>query len=195
MPQTPSNPLTLGTPAADFLLPDAEGRLHALADFAEKPALLVVFLSNRCPFVVHIREHFARFAREYGARGLQVVGINANDTGQKEGETLADVGEQAKTVGYDFPYLKDVAQDVAKAYGAACTPDFFLFDQDRKLAYHGQYDAARPSNDVPVTGDDLRAAVEAVLDGQAPLAQQTPSIGCNIKWQPGNEPAWFSTAA
>lgn len=195
MPHTLSNELTLGTPAADFLLPDTTGRLHALADFADKPALLVVFLSNRCPFVIHIREHFARFAREYGERGLQVIGINANDPGQKEGESLIDIADQVQTAGYTFPYLKDIAQDVAKAYGAACTPDFFLFDQERKLAYHGQYDASRPSNDTPVTGTDLQAAVEAVLEGQAPSSQQVSSIGCNIKWQPGNEPSWFSTAA
>lgn len=195
MAHTPSNPITIGTKAADFLLPDAEGRLHALNDFADKPALLVAFISNRCPFVLHIREHLAQFARTYAPLGLQVVAINANDPAQRPEESLAAIGEEVARIGYEFPYLKDEAQTVAKAYGAACTPDLFLFDRERRLAYHGQYDASRPGNDIPVTGDDLRAAVEVVIEGNAPPVDQHPSIGCNIKWRAGNEPAWFSAVA
>lgn len=195
MPKTESNAIALGAPAADFLLPDAQGRLYRLDDFSDKPALLVAFISNRCPFIVHIRDHLASFAREYAQHGLQVVAINSNDPDAHPEETLSRIGQEVETIGYDFPYLKDYDQDVAKAYGAACTPDLFLFDQDRRLAYHGQYDDARPSNDRPVTGDDVRAAVEAVLAGQTPAARQIPSIGCNIKWRAGKEPAWFSSAA
>lgn len=195
MPKTESNPIALGTPAADFLLPDADGRLHRLADSDGRPALLVAFLSNRCPFVVLIREALADFAREYGPRGLAIVGINANDPVAHPEETLARIGQEAAQQGYDFPYLKDADQAVAKAYGAACTPDFFLFDGQRRLAYHGQFDDARPGNGKPVTGADLRAAVEKVLAGAQVEGRQVPSIGCNIKWTPGNEPEWFSSAA
>lgn len=195
MPKTKSNPIDLGTRAADFLLPDAQGVLHKLADFDAKPALLVAFISNRCPFVVLIREAFAAFARDYADKGLQVVAINANDHEAHPEETLARIGEEAKKFGYDFPYLRDASQQTAKAYGAACTPDFFLFGADRRLAYHGQFDDARPGNGRLVTGADLRAAVDAVLKGETPAADQVPSIGCNIKWSAGNEPVWFSRAA
>ncbi|KAB0678533.1 thioredoxin family protein [Aureimonas leprariae] len=195
MPKTQSNPIALGTPAADFTLPDGNGRTHALASLAGPDALLVAFLSNRCPFVVLIREAFAAFAAEYEARGLQVVGINSNDAEAHPEEHAARLAEEAERFGYVFPYLKDERQEAAKAYGAACTPDFFLFDRDRRLAYHGQFDEARPGNGKPVTGADLRAAVDAVLSGGVPSVRQTPSIGCNIKWTPGNEPAAFSTAA
>ncbi|RUX19894.1 thioredoxin family protein [Mesorhizobium sp. M2A.F.Ca.ET.042.01.1.1] len=195
MPKTESNPIELGTRAADFILPDAQGVLHRLGDFDAKPALLVAFISNRCPFVVLIREAFAAFARDYAAKGLQVVAINANDHEAHPEETLARIGEEVEKFGYSFPYLKDASQQTAKAYGAACTPDFFLFGSDRRLAYHGQFDDARPGNGKPVTGADLRAAVDTVLEGGRPAASQAPSIGCNIKWSAGNEPAWFSGAA
>ncbi|MER8385431.1 thioredoxin family protein [Mesorhizobium sp. M1428] len=195
MPKTESNPIDLGTRAADFLLPDASGVLHRLADFETKPALLVAFISNRCPFVLLIREQFAAFARDYADKGLQVVAINANDHEAHPEETLARIGEQAEEFGYTFPYLKDASQQTAKAYGAACTPDFFLFGADRRLAYHGQFDDSRPGNGRPVTGVDLRVAVNAVLKGETPAADQVPSIGCNIKWSAGNEPVWFSRAA
>lgn len=195
MPKTEANPITVGTPAAAFVLPDAEGRLHRLEDFADGPGLLVAFLSNRCPFVVLIREALAAFAAEYQPRGLAIVAINANDADAHPEETLARVGEEVRTHGYTFPYLKDVDQSVAKAYGAACTPDLFLFGRDRRLAYHGQFDDARPGNGRPVTGADLRAAADAVLAGKAVAGPQTPSIGCNIKWTKGREPAWFSSAA
>ena len=195
MPKTESNAITLGTIAPDFVLPDAEGNLHTLAEVKEQPALLVAFISNRCPFVLLIREELAKFARDYQGRGLAVVAINSNDAAAHPEETLQRIGEEVRAVGYGFPYLKDAAQDVAKAYGAACTPDFFLYDRDRTLAYHGQFDDARPGNGKAVTGLDLRTAVDAVLAGQPVEARQTPSIGCNIKWTSGNEPSWFQTAA
>ncbi|HEY0120702.1 MAG TPA: thioredoxin family protein [Rhizobium sp.] len=195
MPQTLSNPIAIGTDATDFILPDADGRLHKLGDYADKPAVLVAFISNRCPFVVLLREALAKFGRDYAPKGLQIIAINSNDAAAHPEETLARIGQEAKTYGYTFPYLKDASQGVAKSYGAACTPDFFLFGSDRKLAYHGQFDDARPGNGKPVTGADLRAAVEAVLAGAKPGPSQTPSIGCNIKWEPGNEPSWVPKAA
>ncbi|MBP1886160.1 thioredoxin family protein [Sinorhizobium mexicanum] len=194
MPKTQSNPITLGTSAPDFILPDADGNLFKLDDFKGSPAVLVAFISNRCPFVVLIREELAKFAKEYAAKGLAVVAINANDASDHPEETLARIGEEVKAYGYGFPYLKDASQSVAKAYGAACTPDFFLYDGARQLAYHGQFDDARPGNGKPVTGADLRAAVDSVLKGES-VSNQVPSIGCNIKWTAGNEPSWFSTAA
>jgi peroxiredoxin len=195
MPKTASNAIELGTQAADFALPDSEGVSRKLSDFKGAPALLVAFLSNRCPFVILIREQFAALAREYEARGLQVVAINSNDSEAHPEESLAAIGREVEAIGYPFPYLKDETQAVAKAYGAACTPDLFLFDGAGRLAYHGQFDDARPGNGKPVTGKDLRTAVDAVLAGAAPSAEQTPSIGCNIKWTTGNEPSWFSNAA
>lgn len=195
MPKTASNSIELGTKAADFILPDAKGVLHKLSDFDGTPALLVAFISNRCPFVQLIRNDLAAFAREYEAKGLRVIAINSDDAEAHPEESLAAVGQEAETIGYTFPYLKDEAQAVAKAYGAACTPDLFRFDGSRKLAYHGQFDDARPGNGKAVTGKDLRAAADAVLAGAKPVAEQTPSIGCNIKWTAGNEPSWFSNAA
>jgi peroxiredoxin len=195
MPRTESNPIALGAPAPDFALPDAEGRLHELASFDDKPALLVAFISNRCPFVLLIRDEFARLARDYADDGLAVVAINSNDEAAYPEETLARIGEEVRAVGYVFPYLKDADQSVASAYGAACTPDLYLYDAERRLAYHGQFDDARPGNGKPVTGADLRAAVEAVLAGERPSAVQAPSIGCNIKWLEGNEPARVGAAA
>jgi peroxiredoxin len=194
VPKTQSNPIEIGTKAADFALPDAHGHVFQLADLASKPALLVAFISNRCPFVVLLREEFAKFGREYETKGLQIIAINSNDAAAHPEESLARLGEEAQTYGYSFPYLKDASQDVAKAYGAACTPDFFLFDAERKLAYHGQFDDARPGNGRDVTGADLRAAVDAVISGTRAATDQVPSIGCNIKWEPGNEPSWSSAA-
>ena len=195
MPKTESNPIAIGTVAADFSLPDASGKHHKLSDYADKPAVLVAFISNRCPFVILIREALAAFGKEYAAKRLQIIAINSNDGAAHPEERIERVGEEARTYGYEFPYLKDASQSVAKAYGAACTPDFFLFDGDRKLAYHGQFDDARPGNGKNVTGADLRAAVDAVLAGSPPAEKQVPSIGCNIKWVPGNEPSWSSRAA
>jgi peroxiredoxin len=184
--------LSLGTPAPDFSLPDpVTGGTISLSDFSDAQALVVVFLSNHCPFVKHIAAGLAEFARDYAPRGVAVVGINANDVESHPDDSPEMMAEEVRRRGYTFPYLFDESQEVAKAYQAACTPDFFLFDQDRALFYRGQFDASRPSLDVPVTGTDLRAACDAVLAGSAPPEDQTPSIGCNIKWKPGNAPAWF----
>jgi len=191
MVATPSTMLPLGTPAPDFRLPDTAGNTVARADFAGAPAFLVVFLCNHCPFVKHIREGLAAFARDAQARGAAVVGISANDVEAHPEDSPAKMAEEAQAAGYTFPYLYDETQETAQAYRAACTPDFFLFDADGKLAYRGQMDRSRPGNDVPVTGADLRAALDAVLAGRPAPAAQTPSIGCNIKWKPGNEPDYF----
>jgi thiol-disulfide isomerase/thioredoxin len=153
--------------------------------------LLVAFLCNHCPFVKHIADAFADFAREYGERGLAVVAVMSNDVANHPGDRPEKMAEEARTRGYTFPYLYDETQEVAKAFRAACTPDFFLFDGDGRLAYRGQFDASRPGNDVPVTGEDLRAAADAVLEGASPDEDQVPSVGCNIKWTEGNAPAWF----
>ncbi|MFO1142389.1 MAG: thioredoxin family protein [Amaricoccus sp.] len=195
MPRTESNAIVLGAAAPDFVLPDATGQLFRLDDFAGRPALLVAFVSNRCPFVLLIREALARFGRDYATRGVAVVAVNSNDAGSFPEESLARLGEAARAFGFGFPYLKDADQAVAKRYGAACTPDLFLYDGDRRLAYHGQFDGARPGNGMPTTGADLRAAVDAVLAGERPSHVQQPSVGCNIKWLPGNAPSWFRVAA
>ena len=189
MPRTESNPVELGFRAPDFRLPDAGGRLHGPADHAGAPALLVAFISNRCPFVVGIRETFADFARRNASRGLRVIAINANDADAHPEETAERVGQEAAAFGYDFPYLRDDSQHVARAYGAACTPDLFLFDADRRLVYHGQFDGFRPNNGVTPTGESLQAALDALLAGEPPLDRQVPSIGCNIKWRPAAQAA------
>jgi peroxiredoxin len=188
---TPSTMQELGKPAAPFRLPDTEGRLVSLDDFDQSPALLVVFMCNHCPYVKHISAALAAFAREYRERGLAMVGINSNDAHSYPDDSPEAMREEVKRRAYVFPYLYDETQEVARAYGAACTPDFFLFDRDRRLVYRGQFDGARPRNDEPVTGADLRAAVDAVLAGETPAGSQIPSIGCNIKWKSGNEPPYF----
>lgn len=188
MARTPSTMPELGLPAPDFSLPDPSGRIYSLQDFTDAKALLVVFMCNHCPFVIHLREALSAFAREYQAKGLAVVGINANDITNRPDDSPAMMAEEINRAGYTFPYLFDETQQTAMAYQAACTPDFFLYDGDRKLVYRGQFDGSRPGNDVPVTGADLRAAAEAVLAGEAIAEQQSPSLGCNIKWRPGNEP-------
>jgi len=182
--------LALGTPAPDFDLPDYDGRRHSLAEFAAAPALLVVFICNHCPFVRHLRREFAALAREFQPRGLAVVAINSNDIAARPEDGPDGMRAEASELGYVFPYLLDESQDVAKAYRAACTPDFFLFDATRRLVYRGQFDDSRPGNDRPVTGADLRAAIEATLAGGTPGPDQRPSLGCNIKWRAGNEPAY-----
>ena len=192
MSKTASTMTPLGTRLPSFELTDAiSGRTVSQDDFADARALLVTFLCNHCPFVRHIRSALAEFAREYQGRGLAVVGISSNDLNAYPQDGPVGMREEASEAGYTFPYLFDETQDVAKAFQAACTPDFFLYDQDRRLAYRGQFDASRPSNTIPSTGSDLRLAADAVLAGRSPAAEQTPSIGCNIKWTPGNEPAWF----
>jgi len=192
MARTPSTMQELGTPAPDFnLLEPLTGERRSLADFRDAPALLVVFMCNHCPYVIHIRDALAKFAREYQPRGLAMVGINANDVDNYPADSPEKMVEEIKTAGYTFPYLYDEDQSVAKAYRAACTPDFFLYDAERKLAYRGQFDDSRPRNDLPVTGRDLAAAVEAVLAGKPLPSEQIPSLGCNIKWKPGNEPDYY----
>ena len=187
MAQTASTMLPLGTPAPDFHLPEpATGKTLSLNDFQSAPALLVMVICNHCPFVKHIRQGLIQFARDYQAKGLSIVAINANDAANYPDDRPEKMVEEAKS--YPFPYLYDESQATAKAYRAACTPDFFLFDAARKLVYRGQFDGSRPGNALPVTGNDLRAAAEAVLTGQPVSPEQKPSIGCNIKWKSGNAP-------
>lgn len=193
MVKTASTMLALGTEAPDFSLTNTvDGSTVSLSDFKEKDGLLVVFMCNHCPFVIHIREGLAAFAKEYQERGLAVVGISSNDVEAHPDDAPDKMKEEAEQAGYTFPYLYDEDQSVAKAYSAACTPDFFLFDHNRELVYRGQFDDSRPEGGVPVTGADLRAACDAVLAGDLVPTDQTPSIGCNIKWKPGSEPAYFS---
>ncbi len=191
MALTPSTMLPLGTVAPDFRLPDASGRLVALADFKAAPALLVMFICNHCPYVKHLRGGLAQLGRDYLPRGVAIVAISANDVANYPEDAPARMQAEARAAGYLFPYLYDENQAVAKAYHAACTPDFFLFDQERRLVYRGQFDDSRPGNGVPVTGKDLRAALDAVLAGKLVSPDQKPSIGCNIKWKPGNAPDYF----
>ncbi len=191
MARTPSTMLPLGTAAPDFKLMNVDGREVELADFAGKPALLVMFMCNHCPFVVHVADELARLSSEYMGRGVAVVGVNSNDTATHPADSPERMVAEAEERGYAFPYLFDETQAVAKAYRAACTPDFFLFDQDRKLVYRGQLDDSRPGSGVPVTGKDLRAALDAVLAGKKPADEQRASLGCNIKWRAGNEPEYF----
>jgi len=183
MALTESQMLALGTPAPDFSLPDTEGNTVSLKDFDGEPALLVIFMCNHCPFVIHLREALAEFAREYADQGLAIVGISANDVETHPQDSPANMAIERRQAGYIFPYLYDESQQVARAYQAACTPDFFLFDQHRQLVYRGRFDDSRPGNDRPVTGNDLRAAVDAVLTGLDVPSEQLPSVGCNIKWK------------
>ncbi len=188
MVQTLSTMTPLGTAAPDFALPDTQGRTVRLSDFRESRALLVAFLCNHCPFVKHVAPTFAALAREYQKKGVAIVAINANDAERYPDDSPAKMVEEVRARGYTFPYLFDATQQVARTYRASCTPDFFLFDAKRKLVYRGQLDSSRPGNNVPPTGADLRAAIDAVLAGRPVPADQKPSIGCNIKWKPGSEP-------
>ena len=188
---TVSTMLALGTKAPDFKLPDTEGKMVSLMDFAGKKALLVVFMCNHCPFVKHVLDKMIEIIREYQPKGVAAVGINSNDVDSFPEDRPERMATVAKERGFTFPYLYDESQDVAKSYKAACTPDFFLFDAGRKLVYRGQMDDSRPGNGKPVTGADLKAAMDAVLTGKDVPRVQKPSMGCNIKWKPGNEPAYF----
>ena len=177
--------LPLGTAAPDFRLQDTNGKTVSLTDFKDKPALLVVFMCNHCPYVKHIRSGLAQLANDYIPRGIAMIGINSNDAKNYPDDSPAKMAEEVKSASYIFPYLFDETQNVAKAFRAACTPDIYLFDRGRRLVYRGQFDASRPGNGIPVTGKDLRAALDAVLAGKPTSTMQTPSVGCNIKWKAG----------
>jgi len=192
--KTASTMMPLGTSAPDFSLINVDGRTVNLKEFDGAPALLVIFMCNHCPFVVHVADHLASLAHEYRQRGVAIVGINSNDTANHPQDSPEQMVHEAESRGYVFPYLYDETQEVAKSYGAACTPDFFLFDAEQKLVYRGQLDGSRPGNDIPVTGQDLRGALDAVLSNQPVAANQTPSLGCNIKWKEGGEPSYFNPA-
>ena len=184
-----SQMLELGTPAPQFTLPDPDGNEHRLTEGAK--AYLVMFICNHCPFVKHVREELARLGRDYGGRDVQIIAINSNDVTTHPADSPDNMKAEAATFGYTFPYLYDEDQSVAKSYRAACTPDFYLFDADQLLVYRGQLDDSRPSNNEPVDGHNLRAALDAVLSGNPVDSEQKPSIGCNIKWKPGNAPDYF----
>jgi peroxiredoxin len=190
MALTPSTMLALSTAAPDFRLVDTNGKMISLSDFKDAPALLIMFICNHCPYVKHVRSELAALGKDYQTRGVAVVGINSNDATRYPDDSPERMQVEARAAKYTFPYLYDETQAVAKAYQAACTPDFFLFDQARRLVYRGQLDDSRPGNDRPVTGADLRAALGAVLAGRPPSENQKPSAGCNIKWKPGNEPEY-----
>jgi peroxiredoxin len=183
--------LSLGAPAPDFSLKDTQGKTVSLKDFEEAQALLVIFMCNHCPYVQHIADELVRLTNEYQAKGVAVVGINANDAETHPDDAPEKMAEEVEKRGYSFSYLYDENQEVAKAYHAACTPDFFLFDGDKRLFYRGRLDASRPGTDIPLTGEELREALDAVLAGKEPPENQKPSMGCNIKWKPGNEPEYF----
>lgn len=183
--------MPLGAQAPDFSLPDTCGNTVRLSDFEAAKALLVMFICNHCPFVKHVRAEIAEIGADYQQRGVGVVAVMSNDVEAHPDDRPEEMAVEVIEAGYTFPYLHDASQEIAKAYGAACTPDFFLFDGDKRLVYRGQMDGARPGNDVPVTGKDLRAALDAVLAGREIPGVQQPSLGCNIKWKPGNEPDYF----
>jgi peroxiredoxin len=187
-----SRMLPLGTKAPGFALPDVVTRRTVkLEDFAQSPALLVAFICNHCPYVKHILDGFVAFAGDYGRRGMAIVAVSSNDPRDYPEDAPEKMAQVARDREFAFPYLFDESQQVAKAYEAICTPEFFLFDRERRLTYRGQFDGSRPRNPVPVTGADLRAAADAVLAGRAAPADQTPAAGCSIKWRAGNEPDWL----
>ena len=183
---TPSTMLSLGSPAPDFELPDVvSGDTVTLGSFADKQALMVMFICRHCPFVVHVQDELARLGSDYKARNMGIVAISSNDADAYPDDSPANLKAMAEELGFDFPYCYDESQEVARAYQAACTPDFYLFGGQRELVYRGQLDGSRPGNNEPVTGKDLREAMDAVLSGSAVSDVQMPSIGCNIKWKAG----------
>jgi peroxiredoxin len=183
--------LPLGTPAPAFRLPDGSGRVFALEDAEPSRAYLIAFICNHCPYVKHLRGALAELHRDYAERGVAMFAISSNDFVEYPEDAPARMVEEARRNAWSFPYLVDEDQSVARAYDAACTPDFFLYDATRRLVYRGQFDDSRPDNGIPPTGRDLRAALEAALSGTPVPEPQRPSIGCNIKWKKGNEPEWF----
>ena len=187
-----STMLPLGTPLPDFTLPDPDGVDHGTADVGDAPGVLVAFVCNHCPYVKHIAADFGPLAKQWQDAGLAILAVNANDTSSYPDDSPDRMREFAAANGWTFPYLVDESQAVALDYRAACTPDFFLFDRDRRLAYRGRLDASRPNSGVPVTGDELGEAIDAVLAGRPVTGEQRPSMGCNIKWKPGNAPEWFT---
>jgi peroxiredoxin len=191
MALTPSTMLPLGTSAPDFKLPHTNGKIISLADFKNAPALLVIFMCNHCPYVIHIRAGLAQLAKDYLPKNIGIVGINSNDAENYPDDSPAKMKTEVQKAGYTFPYLYDETQSVAKSYRAACTPDIFLFDKNQKLIYRGQFDDSRPGNGISVTGKDLRAALDALLAAKSVSEKQKASMGCNIKWQAGNEPDYF----
>ena len=190
MVMTASTMLPLGMSAPDFNLPDIKGDMVSLADFKESSALLVIFMCNHCPFVKHVLHVMVDLIKEYQAKGVAVVGINSNDVANFPEDSSEKMAKVAKKAGFTFSYLFDQSQEVAKAYHAACTPDLFLFDKERRLVYRGQMDDSRPGSEIPVTGVDLIRAMDAVLAGRNISSDQKPSMGCNIKWKKGNEPEY-----
>lgn len=187
-----STMLELGTPAPDFALPDVvSGDTISLSTFAGKSALVVMFICQHCPFVKHVQDELAKIGHDYVPQNVGILAVSANSVQTHPQDSPENLKEMAENLKFNFPYCYDETQEMAKAYTAACTPDFFVFDGDRKLVYRGQLDDSRPGNDVMVTGQDLRAAIDTVLAGRSLSADQKPSIGCNIKWAPGNEPDYF----
>jgi len=194
MVRTPSTMLPLGSVAPDFDLPNVDGRMVDYPTAAGEQGTVVMFICNHCPFVKHVADQLAALGRDYLPRGIGFAAISSNDVSTHPADSPEQMVAEAEERGYHFPYLYDETQEVAQAYRAACTPDFFLFDSQRRLVYRGQLDASRPGNDVPVTGSDLRVALDALLAGRPPLAAQTPSLGCNIKWKAGNEPEYWGSS-
>jgi peroxiredoxin len=190
MALTPSTMLPLGTVAPGFQLPDTDGKTMSLEDFKGSPALLIAFICNHCPYVKHVRHELARLGKEYQGKGAAVVAISSNDVTTHPDDSPKMMAREKAEVGYTFPYLYDETQQVALAYKAACTPDFYVFDKDQKLVYRGQLDGSRPGNPIPLNGKDLRSALDAVLAGEPVSDNQWPSMGCNIKWKRGNEPRY-----
>jgi peroxiredoxin len=196
MAATASTMLALGTIAPEFSLPDVvSGRTISLTSFQDKQALLVMFICHHCPFVKHVAAELARLGRDYAPKGLGIVAISSNDPAVSADDSPEGLQTMAAKLELNYPVCYDETQAVAKSYAAACTPEFYLFDQDRKLVYRGQLDDSRPSNGKPVTGADLRAAIDALLAGRTLSEDQKPSLGCNIKWRPGNQPAYYPAAA
>ena len=194
MALTPSTMLELGTSAPNFKLPDViSGNMVSLDDFKEKKALLVMFICRHCPYVQHVKEEIAKIGHDYKDKDIGIIAISANDINSYPEDSPESLKEMARDLNFSFQYLYDKSQEIAKSYTAACTPDFFLFDKNRKLVYRGQLDDSRPGNNLPVKGEDLREAIDAVLQDKPINSDQKPSMGCNIKWKPGNEPSYFQT--